>query len=132
MEERKDLALYETLFIIRPEQGGKVKEFIDKFKKVVEQLGATVIDVEEWGIRDLAYPIQKQSKGYYNLMRYRASGATVEELERNMKLSEGLMRHLSVRLDEDVEGPSSQAAKNRPQAAGQSPEEDLSKAGSDL
>ena len=106
METQKESPLYETLFILRPELGGKAKEFIDRFKKIVEDLHGTEINVEEWGNRDLAYPIQKQSRGYYSLMQYRASAGIVEELERNMNLMEGVMRFLTVRRDEDLTTPS--------------------------
>jgi small subunit ribosomal protein S6 len=94
------VTLYETLFVVHPEKGPRVKEFIDRFKKVVEGQGGTVTHVDEWGSRDLAYRIQKQSKGYYTLMRYNASGRAVEELERNLKLTDGILRYLTVKADE--------------------------------
>ena len=100
MEEKSNVTLYETLFIVHPEQGGTVKEFIDRFKGVIEGLDGTVSQVDEWGLRDLAYRIQKQTKGYYTLLQYRSSVRAVEELERNMKLSDGVLRYLTVRLDE--------------------------------
>ncbi|MCH6545555.1 MAG: 30S ribosomal protein S6 [Deltaproteobacteria bacterium] len=129
MEAQKDSALYETLFILRPELGGKAKEFIDKFKKIVEDLHGTEVNVEEWGNRDLAYPIQKKSRGYYSLMQYRASAGIVEELERNMKLMEGVMRFLTVRLDEDLVTPSTETPEERPQRVETVPEGESSKAG---
>jgi small subunit ribosomal protein S6 len=129
MEAQKDSALYETLFILRPELGGKAKEFIDRFKKIVEDLHGTEINVEEWGNRDLAYPIQKKSRGYYSLMQYRASAGIVEELERNMKLMEGVMRFLTVRLDEDLATPSTETPEERPQTVKTEPEGESSKAG---
>ncbi len=129
MEAQKDSALYETLFILRPELGGKAKEFIDRFKKIVEDLHGTEINVEEWGNRDLAYPIQKQRRGYYSLMHYRASAGIVEELERNMKLMEGVMRFLTVRLDEDLATPSTETPEEQPQRAKTVPEGESSKAG---
>ena len=129
MEAQKESARYETLFILRPELGGKAKEFIDRFKKIVEDLHGTEINVEEWGNRDLAYPIQKQSRGYYSLMQYRASAGIVEELERNMKLMEGVMRFLTVRLDEDLATPSTETPEEQPQSAKTVPEDESSKAG---
>ena len=129
MEAQKEAALYETLFILRPELGGKAKEFIDRFKKIVEDLHGTEINVEEWGNRDLAYPIQKQSRGYYSLMQYRASAGIVEELERNMKLMEGVMRFLTVRLDEDLATPSTETLEEQPQVAKTVPEGESSKTG---
>lgn len=94
---------YETLFIIHPEKGGRVKEFVDKFSKVVEGLDGTVSQVDEWGIRDLAYRIDKQARGFYTLMRYRSSSGAVEELERNMRLTDGVLRYLTVRLEDEIE-----------------------------
>jgi small subunit ribosomal protein S6 len=91
---------YETLFIVHPEKGPRVKEFIERFKKVVEGQEGVVSQVEEWGLRDLAYRIQKQGKGYYTLFQYRASGRAVEELERNLRLTDGILRYLTVRDDE--------------------------------
>jgi len=91
---------YETLFIIHPDLGGRAKEFIDRFKAIIDGQGGTVSQVEEWGLRDLAYRIQKQAKGYYVLLQYCATGRAVDELERNMKLMDEVLRYLTVRLDE--------------------------------
>jgi small subunit ribosomal protein S6 len=91
---------YETLFIVHPEKGSRVKEFIERFNKVIEGQEGVVSQVEEWGLRDLAYRIQKQGKGYYILLHYLASGPTVEELERNLRLTDGILRYLTVRDDE--------------------------------
>jgi len=129
METQKESPLYETLFILRPELGGKAKEFIDRFKKIVEDLHGTEINVEEWGNRDLAYPIQKQSRGYYSLMQYRASAGIVEELERNMNLMEGVMRFLTVRRDEDLTTPPTETPKEQPQSAKTTPGDESSQAG---
>jgi small subunit ribosomal protein S6 len=95
------VTLYETLFVVHPEKGPRMKEFVEKFKKVIEGQEGSLSQVDEWGSRDLAYRIQKQSKGYYTLLRYRASGRAVEELERNLKLTDGILRYLTVRADED-------------------------------
>lgn len=64
--------------------------------------GAEITHVEEWGLRDLAYPILKQQKGLYNLMQYRGSPGTVEELERVLGLTDEVIRYLTVALDDDV------------------------------
>ena len=130
MEAQKSSTLYETLFILRPELSGKAKEFIDRFKKIVEDLHGTEINVEEWGNRDLAYPIQKLNRGYYSLMQYRASTGIVEELERNMNLLEGVMRFLTIRVDEDyLAVASSETPKEQPQTVKTVPEGESSKAG---
>ena len=96
------MTLYETLFVVHPEKGPRVKEFIEKFKKVIEGQDGTVTDVNEWGARDLAYRIEKQARGYYTLLRYNATGKAVDELERNLKLTDGILRYLTVCADPDT------------------------------
>ena len=93
------MTLYETLFVVHPEKGPRMKEFIERFKKVIEGQDGTITDIDEWGARDLAYRIEKQARGYYTLMRYNASGRAVDELERNLKLTDGILRYLTVRAD---------------------------------
>ena len=96
------MTLYETLFVVHPEKGPRVKEFIEKFKKVIESKEGTMAQVDEWGARDLAYRIEKQGRGFYALLRYHTNGAGVEELERNLKLTDGILRYLTVRVDDDT------------------------------
>jgi small subunit ribosomal protein S6 len=79
----------------------RMKEFVERFKKIIEGQSGTVSQVDEWGARDLAYRIEKQSRGYYTLLRYQASGRAVEELERNLKLTDGILRYMTVRADEE-------------------------------
>ncbi len=90
------MTLYETLFVVHPERGSRNKEFIERFKKVIEGQEGTVSLVDEWGMRDLAYRIEKQSKGFYTLLR------SNEELERNLKLTDGILRYLTVRTEENA------------------------------
>jgi len=99
------VAFYETLFVVHPERGTRLKEFIDRFKKVVEGQEGVVSQVEEWGLRDLAYRIDKQSPGFYTLFRYSSSARAVEELERNLRLTDGVLRYLTVRADEEIQAP---------------------------
>ena len=94
------MILYETLFVVHPERGARVKEFVERFKKIIEGQGGTFTSADEWGLRDLAYHIDKQSKGFYTLLRYHSTGKGVEELERNLKLTDGILRFLTVRADE--------------------------------
>ena len=95
------MTLYETLFVVHPEKGPRLKEFIEKFKKVIELQDGALSQVDEWGLRDLAYRIEKQGKGIYTLLRYQSTGRAVEELERNLKLTDGILRYLTVRADEE-------------------------------
>jgi small subunit ribosomal protein S6 len=80
-----------------------MKEFVDRLKKVIEGQDGTLTHVDEWGLRDLAYRIQKQGKGFYTLLQYRSSARAVEELERNLRLTDGILRYLTVRADAEGE-----------------------------
>jgi small subunit ribosomal protein S6 len=116
---------YETLMVIHPERGPRAKEFIERFQKVIEGHSGRAVRVEEWGLRDLAYRIEKQSKGYYALFQYQGTGQTVQELERNLKLTDGILRYLTVRADETPEPASlSRAA---PTGEAPPPEEEKAK-----
>jgi small subunit ribosomal protein S6 len=95
------VTLYETLIVVHPERAARAKEFIERFKKVIEGQEGEVSQVDEWGMRDLAYKIEKQGRGHYTLLRYRATGRVVEELERNLKLTDGILRYLTVRCDDE-------------------------------
>ena len=99
------MTAYETLFVVHPEKGPRMKEFVERFKKVIEGQSGTVSQVDEWGLRDLAYRIQKQGKGVYTLLRFESSPKAVEELERNLKLTDGILRYLTVRVDADSVAP---------------------------
>jgi small subunit ribosomal protein S6 len=102
-----------------------MKEFIDKFKKVVEAQEGVVSQIDEWGLRDLAYRVEKQTKGIYTLMQYRSSARAVEELERNLRLTDGVLRYLTVRADEQAQGEP--AAKSHPEEHKASMEEKTAK-----
>jgi small subunit ribosomal protein S6 len=129
VEGTKAVTLYETLFVVHPEKGMRMKEFVEKFKKVIEGQNGTLSQVDEWGARDLAYRIEKQSRGYYTLLRYRATGRAVEELERNLKLTDGILRYMTVRADEENVATNPAAAARAPHSdpPGQAPEADSTK-----
>ena len=93
---------YETLFIVNPVHSSRNPELCERFRGVLEGQGATVTHFEEWGMRDLAYPIEKHGRGFYNLIQYKASAGTSDELERLMRLSDEVMRCMTVVLDDDV------------------------------
>ena len=128
MEGNTPVTLYETLFVVHPEKGLRMKELVEKFKKVIESQEGSLTQVDEWGARDLAYRIEKQSRGYYTLLRYRASGKGVEELERNLKLTDGVLRYLTVRADEEESAAASPAgAKPHSEEAAPTAEADSAK-----
>ncbi len=89
-------ANYEVVYIIDPAQGEEgIAALVAKFKTLAEQNGSAV-EVEEWGNRKLAYPIQFKSEGYYVLMTFTSAPAFPRELDRILRITDGIMRSLIV------------------------------------
>jgi small subunit ribosomal protein S6 len=92
---------YETLVLIHPDQGeAGSKEMAARIRRLIEDQGGTVSQVQEWGLRELAYVIAKQRRGFYLLFEYRAGSNALLEIERNLKLMDGVLRFVSVRQPE--------------------------------
>lgn len=91
---------YETVFVVNAELGEeKVQELAAKFKDMIANNG-TVAEVDEWGKRRLAYPIEDVTDGYYVIVRYTADRDFPAELERVFHITEGILRSLTVSIDE--------------------------------
>ena len=91
---------YETVFILTPVLSeDQVKETVKTYEKLITDNGGEIVNRENWGMRKLAYPIQKKSTGFYNLFEYRVEGAYIEKLEVLLKRDERVMRFLTVKLD---------------------------------
>ena len=89
---------YETLFILHPEiPEAQVRETLDRVRRLIEGMEGQVTEIQDWGIRDLAYPINKQRRGTYVLAQYSAGPDVVKELERTLKLADEVLRFISVR-----------------------------------
>lgn len=101
------MPIYETVFMARQDlTEAQVTEMTEKFTKLLKGLGAKVHKVEPWGLRTLAYPINKNKKAHYVLIETDAPGAAVIELERVMRLNEDVMRSMTVRREKHSEGQS--------------------------
>ena len=109
------MPFYENVFIAGQDlTPAKVGELTQKYVAVIEAKGGKVTKREDWGLRNLAYKIKKNRKGYYTLMNIDAPAEAVVEMERLMRLDENLLRFLTVKVDELEEGPSVMLeAKNR-------------------
>ncbi len=98
---------YEHVFLLRQDLGpAQVESVIDELKKVVADNGGKVGKVEKWGLRPLAYRIGKNRKAHYVLLNLEAPAAAIDELERIERISDDVIRFLTVRVDELEEGPS--------------------------
>lgn len=88
---------YETLMVLHPElPEAQIRETIDRAKRLVEEAGGKMHEVQEWGMRELAYPIRKLHRGYYVLAEYDSDAAVVRELERTLKIADEVLRFVSV------------------------------------
>jgi len=94
---------YETLVLIHPEQGeAGSKELAARIQKLMEEQGATVSQVQDWNLRDLAYLVAKQRRAFYVLFEYRATPKALQEIERNLTLMDPVLRFISVRQAENA------------------------------
>ena len=93
---------YETVFILTPVlSDDQAKEAVQKFEGELNAFGAKVKHSETWGLRKLAYPIQKKSTGFYFLVEFEADGNVVADFELMMKRDERVLRFLTVKMDKD-------------------------------
>ena len=91
---------YETVFILNPVLSeDQAKDTVEKFVKVLTSNKANVISVEQWGLKKMAYPIQKKSTGFYNLIEFAAAPETIGTLETEYRRDESVMRFLTISLD---------------------------------
>ena len=91
---------YEPVFILTPVlSDDQMKEAVEKFSKVLTDNGANIVSTEQWGLRKLAYPIDKKSTGYYVLIEFDAEPATIKKLETAYRRDERVIRFLTFRLD---------------------------------
>ena len=92
----KVTANYEVVFIVDPAQGEEgVAALVNNFKTLIEQ-NASTVEVEEWGTRKLAYPIDYKTEGYYVLVSFTSEPAFPRELDRKLRINDGVMRSMIV------------------------------------
>ena len=91
---------YETVFITTPVLSEvQMKEAVDKFKGILKEGGAEIVHEENWGLKKLAYPIQKKSTGFYYLIEFRGEGTVIEKLELEYRRDERIIRFLTFKMD---------------------------------
>ncbi|MBR6847047.1 MAG: 30S ribosomal protein S6 [Bacteroidales bacterium] len=91
---------YETVFILTPVlSDDQMKEAVKKYEDYLAKAGAEIVHEEHWGMRKLAYPIQKKSTGFYQLIEYKAEGDVIANVETELKRDERVLRFLTVKLD---------------------------------
>ena len=91
---------YETVFILTPVLSDvQAKEAVEKFKGILVAEGAEIINEENWGMKKLAYPIQKKSTGFYQLVEFKAEPTTIDKLEIAFRRDERILRFITVKMD---------------------------------
>jgi small subunit ribosomal protein S6 len=97
------MRIYEELFIVRPDlPEEETDQLIEKLTTLVAGQGGNVDKVDKWGVRKLAYRVQKRSEGFYVLLQFTAKPETVKELERQLRVQDQVMKFLTVRIDEKL------------------------------
>lgn len=101
------MAYYENVFVARQDMSpAQVESLADSYASLIEESGGKVLKREHWGLKTLAYRIKKNRKGHYVMMDVEAESPALLELERQMRLSEDIIRFLTIKLDEVTEAPS--------------------------
>ena len=91
---------YVTVFILTPVLSDvQVKEAVEKFKGILTAEGAEIINEENWGMKKLAYQIEKKSTGFYQLLEFKAEPTVIDKLELNFRRDERVIRYITVKLD---------------------------------
>ena len=94
---------YETAILFDPElPEDRRKEFLAKIEGVIASFGGEILKQDDWGIRKLAYQIHKKQNAYYTFLIYSGKRGVVEEVERNIKIFDGMMRHMTTRVDFEI------------------------------
>jgi small subunit ribosomal protein S6 len=101
------MPLYETVFLARQDVSGQaVDDLVEQYKAVIAEYGGSVGRTENWGLKTLAFRIKKNRKAHFALMDIDAPAPAIHEMERQMRLNEDILRHLTVRVEKHEDGPS--------------------------
>jgi len=121
-KEKDRMQRYETLMVLHPDlPEAQVRETIDRARRLIDDAGGQTQPMQEWGMRELAYPIRKLTRGYYVLAEYTASAEIVRELERTLKIADEILRFISVAAVTRKERPARVRRKSESVEAAASP-----------
>lgn len=128
---------YEVVFLVHPDQSEQVPSMIERYRGIVESKGGNVHRLEDWGRRQLAYPIQKAVKAHYVLMNIECDSESLDELGNAFRFNDAVLRNMVISCDEALTEPSilakanerdeapraPAAAESKPEAAAEKPAE---------
>lgn len=108
---------YEIVFLVHPDQSEQVPAMTERYQDIIKQSGGNVHRLEDWGRRQLAYPIQKIHKAHYVLMNVECNQEALEELKHSFRFNDVVIRHLIIRRDNAVTDASPLVKKDKDEAA---------------
>ncbi len=95
---------YETIFLLHPELSNEERETaVEKFSSIIKDDQGQIVNIDQWPLKKLAYKVQKQTQGYYVVMDFGAPGSAIEELTRNFRLDERVMKFMTTKLDDEFD-----------------------------
>ncbi|MEY3202312.1 MAG: hypothetical protein RIR70_1862 [Pseudomonadota bacterium] len=113
---------YEVVFIVHPDQSEQVPGMVERYKTLVTGRGGVIHRLEDWGRRQLAYPIQKVHKAHYVLMNIEADFETLAELETAFRFNDAVLRHLTIQVKKAVITPSPMMKEEKAKSLSAAPE----------
>jgi len=114
---------YEIVFIVHPDQSEQVPGMVERYRQLVTGRSGKIHRLEDWGRRQLTYPIQKVHKAHYVLMNVECDGETLNELDHAFKFNDAVLRHLIVKTGEAVTTPSPMMKEEKSRSLTPAPEE---------
>ncbi|MDQ1118985.1 MULTISPECIES: 30S ribosomal protein S6 [Pseudoxanthomonas] len=96
------MRFYEIVFLVHPDQSEQVPAMVERYKGIIENGNGKIVRLEDWGRRQLAYPIQNLVKAHYVLMNVEVDQATLAELTETFRFNDAILRHLIMKRDGDV------------------------------
>jgi small subunit ribosomal protein S6 len=118
---------YEMVFIVHPDQSEQVPAMIERYRTMMGGRGGKIHRLEDWGRRQMAYPIQKLHKAHYVLMNIECDDETLNELEHAFRFNDAVLRHLTVRMDEAVTASSPMMREEKPRFSSSDRDRDRSR-----
>ena len=97
---------YEIVFLVHPDQSEQVNAMVDRYRTMIQSTGGKIHRLEDWGRRQLAFPLAKVHKAHYVLMNIECDGETLDELEHAFKFNDAVLRHLTIKMSGPVSAPS--------------------------
>jgi len=114
---------YEVVFIVHPDQSEQVPAMVERYRQMVTGRSGKIHRLEDWGRRQLTYPIQKVHKAHYVLMNVECDNETLNEMEHAFKFNDAVLRHLVVRMSGPMTAPSPMMKEEKARTLTQAPEE---------